>query len=94
MRSNVTELQPIRAILGGVNPRGSIYLFSSGANHRRCGGDVDFFLGATQPIDLNTAVLLQYHLSTACETTVDLLVKSLQDDDRPIHQIARQGVRL
>jgi len=94
MRIDVTELQPIRAILGAVDPSDSIYLFGSRADERSRGGDIDLLLEATKPIDLGTALLLKYRLSAACDTKVDLLVKSPEDRDQPIHQIARQGVRL
>ena len=94
MRINATELQAIRAPLGAVDPRGSIYLFGSRAGNQRRGGDIDLFLEATKPIDLKTTLLLQYRLSAACDTKVDLLVKSPADDDQPIHQIARLGVKL
>ena len=94
MRINATELQAIRSTLGAVDPRGRIYLFGSRTDDQRRGGDIDLFLEATKPIDLKTALLLQYRLTVACDTKVDLLVKSPADDDQPIHQIARQGVRL
>ena len=94
MRIDVTELQPIRATMGAVDSRGSIYLFGSRADDRRRSGDIDLFLGATTPFDFKTALRLQHRLSAACDTKMDLLVKSPEDRDQPIHQIARQGVRL
>ena len=94
MRINATELQAISTTLGAADPRGQIYPFGSQADDTRRGSDIDLFLEATQPIDLKTALLLQYRLTAACDTKADLLVKSPGDDDQPIHQIARLGVRL
>ena len=94
MHINAIELQAIRSTLGAADPRGRIYLFGSRADDQRHGGDIDLFLEATKPIDVKTALLLKYRLTAACDTQVDLLVKSPADDDQPIHQIARQGVRL
>jgi hypothetical protein len=33
-------------------------------------------------------------LTAACDTRVDLLVKTPDQTDQPIHQIARRGIRL
>jgi len=33
-------------------------------------------------------------ISMCCDTKVDLLIKTPQDADQPIHQIARQGIQL
>ncbi len=51
-------------------------------------------LDASKPIHLKSASLLHYRLGAACDTQVDLLVKSPQDEDQPIHHIARHGGRL
>ena len=67
MRINATELQAIRTTLGAVDPRGRIYLFGSRTDNQRRGGDIDLFLEATKPIDLKTALLLQYRLTAACD---------------------------
>jgi uncharacterized protein len=94
MRLNAAELQAIRDTLHAVDPHGRVYLFGSRADDRRRAGDIDIFLESAKPIDLKTAMQLQYRLSLACDTKVDLLVKSPGDSDMPIHQIARQGILL
>lgn len=94
MRLNANELNAIRGTLRAVDQRARVYLFGSRADDRRRGGDIDLFLEATKPIDLKTSLTLQYRLSLACDTKVDLLVKSPGDEDMPIHQIARQGIPL
>jgi uncharacterized protein len=94
MRLNAAELQAIRDTLHAVDPHGRVYMFGSRADDRRRGGDIDLFLESAKPIDLKTAMQLQYRLSLACDTKVDLLVKSPGDSDMPIHQIARQGILL
>ena len=94
MRLNSAELQAIRDTLHAVDPHGRVYLFGSRADDRRRGGDIDLFLESAKPIDLKTSLQLQYRLSLACDSKVDLLVKSPGDRDLPIHQIARQGIPL
>ncbi len=78
MRLNPSELSAIRTTFGAVDSLGHI----------------DLFLDATQAIDLKTALTLQYRLTAACDTKVDLLVKTPDQADQPIHQIARRGMRL
>lgn len=94
MRLNANELKAIRDTLYAVDRHGRVYLFGSRADDQRRGGDIDVFLEATKSIDLKTSLTLQYRLSLACDTKVDLLVKSPGDEDMPIHQIARQGIPL
>ena len=94
MRLNPNELSAIRTTLGAVDSLGNVYLFGSRADDNRRGGDIDLFLDATRAIDLKTALTLQYRLTAACDTKVDLLVKNPDQADMPIHQIARRGIRL
>jgi predicted nucleotidyltransferase len=94
MRLNPSELTAIRTTLGAVDSLGHVYLYGSRADDNRRGGDIDLFLDATQAIDLKTALTLQYRLTAACDTRVDLLVKTPDQTDQPIHQIARRGIRL
>jgi len=94
MRINATELSAIRATLGALDPLGRIYLFGSRVDDTRRGGDIDVFLEASKSIDLKTALALQHRLISACDTKVDLLIKSPDQADLPIHQIARRGIRL
>ena len=94
MRLNTSELSAIRATLGALDPQGRIYLYGSRADDTRRGGDIDIFLEASQAIDLKTALTLQYRLSSACDTKVDLLIKTPEQNEMPIHRIARGGIRL
>ena len=94
MRLNPNELRAIRTTLGAQGLLGNVYLFGSRADDNRRGGDIDLFLDATRAIDLKTALTLQYRLTAACDTKVDLLVKTPDQADMPIHQIARRGIRL
>jgi predicted nucleotidyltransferase len=94
MRLNPNELSAIRTTLGAVDSLGNVYLFGSRADDNRRGGDIDLFLDATRAIDLKTALTLQYRLTAACDTKVDLLVKTPGQADMPIHEIARRGIRL
>lgn len=94
MRLNHAELASIRSTLRSVDPEGRIFLYGSRVDDARRGGDIDVFLDASRPIDLKTALTTQVLLSAACDTKVDLLVKSPGDEEMPIHQIARRGVPL
>jgi len=94
MRLNSTELGAIRSTLGALDPHGRIYLFGSRADDNRRGGDIDVFLDATHAIDLKAALTTQYRLSSACDAKVDLLIKTPEQAEQPIHQIARSGIRL
>jgi predicted nucleotidyltransferase len=94
MRLNPAELNAIRTTLGAMDPHGNIYLYGSRADDNRLGGDIDLFLDAARAIDLKTALTLQYRLTAACDTKVDLLIKTPGQADMPIHEIARRGIRL
>jgi predicted nucleotidyltransferase len=94
MRLSPNELSAIRTTLGAVDALGHLYLYGSRADDSRRGGDIDLFLDATQAIDLKTALTLQYRLTAACDTRVDLLIKTPAQAEQPIHQIARRGIRL
>ncbi len=94
MRLNHSELDAIRATLRAVDTAGRVFLYGSRADDTRRGGDIDIFLEASRPIDLKTTLTTQHLLTAACDTRVDLLVKSPGDEDMPIHQIARRGVPL
>jgi predicted nucleotidyltransferase len=94
MRLNPSELSAIRTTLGAVDSLGQVYLYGSRADDSRRGGDIDLFLDATRAIDLKTALTLQYRLTAACDTRVDLLIKTPAQADLHIHQIARKGIRL
>ncbi len=77
-----------------IDPEGKLYLYGSRADDARRGGDIDLFLEAARVIDLKTALTLQYRLSNACDTKVDLLIKTPDQAEQPICQIARKGIRL
>lgn len=94
MRLNALELAAIRSTLRGLDPLGHIYLYGSRADDARRGGDIDLFLDASKTIDLKSTLTLQYRLSLQCDTKVDLLIKSPDQVDLPIHKIARQGTLL
>jgi predicted nucleotidyltransferase len=95
MRLSHTELQALRAILGELDPAGRIYLYGSRTDDMRRGGDIDIYLQASRPIELKSRLLTQYRLEQACDTRVDLLVKSPAQPELPIHKIAiERGVLL
>jgi predicted nucleotidyltransferase len=94
MRLTTTELTAIRTTLGALDPLANIYLYGSRTDDARRGGDIDIFMEATKAVDLRTALATQYRLSGACDVHVDLLIKSPDQQEMPIHQIARKGIRL
>jgi predicted nucleotidyltransferase len=95
MRLSQVEFNALRTILGELDPAGRIYLYGSRADDNRRGGDIDVYLQASRAIDLKTRLRVQYRLQQACDTDVDLLVKSPQQATQAIHQIAiEQGILL
>ena len=94
MRLSAIELKAIRATLAAADPLGRIYLYGSRVDDTRRGGDIDVFLEATRAIDLKTALTLRHRLSSVCDTKVDLLIKTPDQEEMPIHQIARHGIQL
>ncbi|MFA6921524.1 MAG: nucleotidyltransferase domain-containing protein [Gallionella sp.] len=95
MRLADNEINSIRAAVSAVDPESRIYLFGSRVDDHRRGGDIDLFVESSFRIELMQRLLLEYRISSACDTRVDLLIKSPEDEDMPIHRIARKnGVRL
>ena len=68
MRLHAAELSATCSTLGALNPLGRIYLFGSRADDTKRGGDIDLFLEASRPLDMNTVLTTQYRLSSACDT--------------------------
>lgn len=95
MRLKPNELFAIRAILSELDPGGQIYLYGSRVDDSRRGGDIDVYLKASRPIDLKSQLRAQYRLQQACQTHVDLRVKSPAHAAQPIDKIAvEQGILL
>ncbi len=94
MRLNATELRAIRTTLGPFDPQGWSFLYGSRIDDTRRGGDIDIFLEGSREIDLRTTLALQVRLSAACDTKVDLLIKTPGEVEMPIHGIARLGLPL
>lgn len=94
MRLSNQELNSIRSEILSADPDGKIFLFGSRADDSRRGGDIDLFVETSVRLDLKRRMLLEHRISSACDTQVDLLFKAPDDDESPIHRIARQGVRL
>jgi len=94
MRLSATELNVLREELRTADPAGRAYLFGSRMDDARRGGDIDVYFEATRPIDLKTALALQYRLISRCGEKVDLLIRNPGQPEQPIHAIARQGIPL
>lgn len=95
MRLSSPEINALRSILGALDPTGHIYLYGSRVDDQRRGGDIDVYFETSRVIDLKTKLTTQYRLEKACDTRVDLLIKSRELPDQAIHAIAREkGVLL
>ena len=94
MRLEEKEIEIIRSAVANVDAGGVVYLFGSRVDDTRRGGDIDLFVEASRPVDLKQRLLLEYQISSECDTKIDLQVKSPGDEDSPIHRIARKGIRL
>lgn len=91
MRLAPKEINAIRTILLDADPSGKIFLFGSRTDDASRGGDIDIFFEPSKPISLKSRLLLEYQLTTECDTKVDLLVKNPHDTEKRFHTIARQG---
>ena len=87
-------MQAIRQVLLNADPQGRIFLFGSRVNDEKKGGDIDVYFETSKNLGLKTKLTLEYQLTTLCETKVDLLVKNPEQEEKPIFNIARQGVSL
>lgn len=94
MRLSAREIEYVRQVLHGADPKGRIYLFGSRVDDSRKGGDIDVFFEATIPFDLRTRLALENRLAALCDTKVDLLVKNPGQEESAIFDIAREGVPL
>jgi len=95
MRLTPFEQQSIKAILGQFDPLADVFLFGSRVDDHRRGGDIDLFVQTTCPMDLKSQLQARWELEVACDTQVDLLIKTPDQAEEPIHIITRQkGVRL
>jgi predicted nucleotidyltransferase len=94
MRITEQELNAIRSEILSADPNGRIFLFGSRVNDTRRGGDIDLLVETSRRLDLKHRLLLEHRISSACNTQVDLIFKAPDDDESPIHRIARQGIRL
>ena len=94
MRLNPQELEVVRHTLYSADPNGRVWLYGSRTDDCKRGGDIDLYLEASQPIDLKTALALEYRLTEGCDAKVDLLIRRPGEEEKPIHIIAKQGTPL
>lgn len=94
MRLLSKETQAIRQVLLNADPQGRIFLFGSRIDDEKRGGDIDIFFESSKELGLKTKLSLEYKLTTLCETKVDLLVKTPEQEETAIFDIARKGVAL
>jgi uncharacterized protein len=94
MRLSTRELRVLKEELHAVDPAGRVFLFGSRLDDARRGGDIDIYFEPARPIDLKSALALEYRLASRCGEKVDLLIKNPGQPDQPIHEIARRGMLL
>jgi len=94
MRLTVQENNAVCDLLKGADPNGRLYLFGSRTDNTKKGGDIDLFFEATKTLDLKQKLTLEYLLSAACDTKVDLIIKNPDQEEQAIFMIARNGVLL
>lgn len=72
-----------------------VYVYGSCLDDQARGGDVDLFVETPQTVDYRQRARALAALEDVLHLPVDLLVKDAEDQDRPIHRIARlSGERL
>jgi uncharacterized protein len=94
MRLSPNEQHLITNIVQRSCKAHALYLFGSRTDDTRKGGDIDLFLELNEAITLKQQLQLQYQLTSACDTHLDLLVKNPTSQDTPFFNIGRQGIRL
>ena len=94
MRLSIQENKAVCNLLMNQDPNGRIYLFGSRVDDNKKGGDIDLFFETSVPLTLKQQLTLEYRLSVECDTKVDLLVKTPDQEEQPIFTIARNGILL
>jgi len=94
MRLTDRQVNAIRVLLGQADPDGKIYLFGSRADDSKQDGDIDLFFETTIFLEMRARLQLEYRLSVACDSDVDLIVKTPRHAEQPIYAIARKGILL
>lgn len=94
LRLTDKQLNAIRTEIQRVDPDGIVYLFGSRADDNRRGGDIDLFVEASFDIPYKTRLLLEARLASACDTDVDLVIRTPGHEENILHGIAKNGIRL
>jgi predicted nucleotidyltransferase len=96
MRLSPGDLSTLQTMLRHYfGAEAAVYLYGSRTDDDTRGGDVDLFVETPLTVDYRQRAMALAALEDALHLPVDLLVKDAQDNDRPIHRIARlTGKRL
>lgn len=95
MRISEHEAKTIHSTVREFLGEGAVVrLFGSRADDSKKGGDIDLYVETSNPVSARDQLRLQYKLSSLFDMRVDLLVKSADDKDEPIFEIARKGMVL
>jgi predicted nucleotidyltransferase len=94
MRLSPDQISKIKTAIGEVDPNGAIYLFGSRVDDSVKGGDIDLFVESSYLIPFSKKLSLEWEISCLCDSDVDLLFKSPDAEEMPIHRIAKNGVKL
>lgn len=94
VRLSQEEREAIVSVLCAEDSEGKVYVFGSRADVNKRGGDIDIFFQTSKKLTLRERLFLEYRLRAECDTKIDLLVKSADEPNQPIYDIAREGVLL
>lgn len=94
VRLSQEEREAIVSVLRAEDPEGKVYLFGSRTDVDKRGGDIDIFFQTGKKLTFKKRLFLEYRLRAVCDTKIDLLVKSPDEPNQPIFDIAREGVLL
>lgn len=95
MRLNSRERDIIRSEMLKIDPGGKVFLFGSRTDDSKRGGDIDLLVETSRKLDYKNRLVLEYSISSSCDTKVDMIFKSPEDDETPIYRIAkRTGIAL
>jgi predicted nucleotidyltransferase len=94
MRISTQDADKIRELIVAIDPDSKIYLFGSMVDDSKIGGDIDLFVESSFDINMQARLRLEWDISCVFDNDVDLLFRSPDRIEQPIHEIAKRGIRL
>lgn len=95
MRLSTAEIDAIKKNILNVDSDAVIYIFGSRTDDSRRGGDIDIMVEASKDISLEERLKLEDKISSDCDDIkVDMLFVLPNSQEKTIHSIARNGIKL